>query len=195
MTYSSDDLFHARRFNEEAIAAHEEEQRIRFRRLAQQASRPQQKAQPPTRKAAPAQRPAAQPAQPQLNLPQQAPLSPQQLAENRAFWRQQWQQASAAQPPQAPTPAPQGRPTRRPAPQQSTAPRYFSSDDTGLMVWSTKEYTCLQCGRAVWGVDFVDTVLQRGGANGADSGKNIGWLSRADKPDVRCDICGRKISG
>ncbi len=97
---------------------------------------------------------------------------------------------------QAPTPSrPQGRPTRRPAPQQTIPPKYFSSSDTGLLVWQTKEFACLDCGRVIWGMDFVDTILQRGGANGADSGKNIGWLSRADRPDTRCDVCGRKISG
>ncbi len=90
---------------------------------------------------------------------------------------------------------PAGRTTRRPAPQHPDAPRYFSSSDTGLLLWSTREFTCLDCGRVIWGVAFVDTVLQRGGANGADAGKNIGWLSRADRPDTRCDVCGRKISG
>src|SRR5205823_607758 len=91
---------------------------------------------------------------------------------------------------------PVGRPTRQPATQQRPdAPRYFSSSDTGLLVWQTKEFACLDCGRVIWGMDFVDAVLLRGGANGADAGKNIGWLSRADRPDTRCDVCGRKISG
>ncbi len=90
---------------------------------------------------------------------------------------------------------PAGRPTRQPAPQQSTAPRYFSSSDTGLLLWATREFTCLDCGRVIWGMDFVDTVLLRGGADGTSAGKNIGWLSRADRPDTRCDVCGRKISG
>lgn len=100
-----------------------------------------------------------------------------------------------AQQAQSPVRQPTGRPTRRPVPQPSEAPHYFSSDNTGLLLWATREYTCLDCGRVIWGADFIDVVLQRGGADGLHAGKNIGWLSRADRPDTRCDVCGRKIKG
>ena len=100
-------------------------------------------------------------------------------------------QKSASAP--APGGRPAGCPTRRPAPQQPTPPRYFSAQDTCVFLWATREYVCLQCSRSVWGPAFIDDVLVKGCADGSTFNKNVRWLSRVDRPDTRCDVCGRRI--
>src|SRR5947209_17331098 len=171
MTYSSDDLFHAHRYNEASIAEHEEEKRLRFKRLAQQA-------QPPANKPVPLQRPA------QPRTPKQP--TPQEMQQSYAFGQQIGNLLK-----KSPSSAPTVTPVRRPVGRTASPVEWYTSERRNekiFLVWQSKEYVCGICVQQIWGEPFLNAVLMRGGASGTDFGRNVGWVSRVNEQDARCAV-------